>query len=207
MREFEHPTIVRLCHWVFALAIVVLIGSGLEVFAAFPTFGEKVPQSDLLVPPSALRIGGWLGGALQWHFTFAWLLTFAIVIYLAYQIVSRNGRQVLFVASDVRGVWPMARHYFLFGPKPAVTGTYNPLQKMAYSVVAAPDRRQCRDRLRALQAGAVVLAGGCARRIPADSRLALRGDVRPARVHPRPPGDGGAAWMEKLRGDVDGRQG
>jgi thiosulfate reductase cytochrome b subunit len=120
---------------VFALAIAVLIASGLEVFAAFPGFGEKVPQSDLFVPPPIVRLGGWLGGALQWHYTFAWLLTFAMVIYFAYQIVSRNGRQVLFVARDVRGVWPMARHYFLFGPTPVVADTYNPLQKMAYSVV------------------------------------------------------------------------
>ncbi len=83
---------MRLCHWAFALALGALIGSGLEVFAAFPAFGEKIPQADLFVPPSALRLGGWLGGALQWHFTFAWLLTAAMVIYLAYQIVSRNGQ-------------------------------------------------------------------------------------------------------------------
>src|SRR5262245_30012424 len=103
----EHPAIVRLCHWVFALAIAVLITSGLEVFSAFPGFGEKVPQSDLFVPPPIVRLGGWLGGALQWHYTFAWLLTFAMAIYFAYQIVSRNGRQVLLAARDVRGVWPM----------------------------------------------------------------------------------------------------
>jgi Ni/Fe-hydrogenase b-type cytochrome subunit len=130
----RHPAIVRLCHWVFALAITVAIGSGLEVFAAFPGFGEKVTQTDFFAPPSAIRLGGWLGGALQWHFSFAWPLTFATVIYLAYQIVTGNGRQVLFVARDLRGVWPMARHYLLFGPKPTVTETYNPLQKMAYSV-------------------------------------------------------------------------
>jgi Ni/Fe-hydrogenase b-type cytochrome subunit len=131
----EHPVVVRLCHWTFALALVVLIGSGLEVFAAFPSFGDKVTQTDLFVPPSALRIGGWLGGALQWHFTFAWLLTIAMLIYVVYQIVSRNGWQVLFVGRDMRGVWPMARHYFFFGPKPRVTEIYNPLQKLAYSVV------------------------------------------------------------------------
>jgi thiosulfate reductase cytochrome b subunit len=86
------------------------------------------------VPPSIVRIGGWLGGALQWHFTFAWLLVAAMVIYFAYQIVSDNLRQVMFAPRDVRGVWPMVRHYLLLGPKPTVTGTYNPLQKLAYSV-------------------------------------------------------------------------
>jgi Ni/Fe-hydrogenase b-type cytochrome subunit len=134
-QRLEHPAVVRMCHWVFALSLLVLIGSGLEVFAAFPSFGEKLPQSDVFVPPSIVRIGGWLGGALQWHFTFAWLLVGAMVVYVAYQIVSDNGRQVMFAPRDLRGVWPMARHYFLLGPKPPVTGTYNPLQKLAYSAV------------------------------------------------------------------------
>jgi Ni/Fe-hydrogenase b-type cytochrome subunit len=132
--RLEHPTAVRLCHWAIALALAVLIPSGLKIFAAFPGFGDKIPQTDLFVPPSTLRLGGWLGGALQWHFTFAWLFASALVVYLTYQIVSRNGRQVLFVTRDVRGVWPMVRYYFFFGPKPTVTDTYNPLQKMAYSV-------------------------------------------------------------------------
>jgi len=131
----EHPPIVRACHWIIALSLAVLIPSGVEVFAAFPSFGDKVPQADLFVPPSALRLGGWLGGALQWHFTFAWLLTIAMASYIAYQAITRNGRQVLFVRRDVHGVWPMVRHYFLFGPKPANREIYNPLQKMAYSIV------------------------------------------------------------------------
>ena len=128
----EHPAVVRVCHWTLALALTLLIGSGLEIFAAFPSFGEKMPPSDLFVPPSLLRIGGWLGGALQWHFTFAWLLVSAMTIYITYQIASGNGRQVLFVTRDVRGVWPMVRHYVLFGPKPTVSEMYNPLQKLAY---------------------------------------------------------------------------
>ena len=53
----QHPAVVRVCHWAFALSLLVLIGSGLEVFAAFPSFGEKLPASDLFVPPSVVRIG------------------------------------------------------------------------------------------------------------------------------------------------------
>jgi thiosulfate reductase cytochrome b subunit len=55
------------------------------------------------------------------------------LFYLGYQVFSGNHRQVLFVPRDIRGVWPMARHYFFFGPKPADTETYNPLQKLAYT--------------------------------------------------------------------------
>ena len=131
--RLEHPAIVRVCHWLVAIAIPVLAASGLEVFAAFPSFGDKVPEHVVFTPPDAVRLGGWLGGALQWHFTFAWLLLGAGAVYAFYQLASGNYRQVLFVSRDVRGVWPMIGHYFLFEPKPAHVGTYNPLQKLAYT--------------------------------------------------------------------------
>ena len=135
--RLEHPAVVRFCHWTAAIAIAVLIASGLEIFAAFPTFGDKLPQQDLFVPPSAVRLGGWLGGALQWHLSFAWLLLAAGGAYVVYQAVSGNYRQVVFAWEDVSGVWPMVRHYFLFGPRPSEHGTYNPLQKLAYTTALA----------------------------------------------------------------------
>lgn len=64
-----------------------------------------------------------------------WFFGSAGLLYVVYQIASRNYRQVLFGLSDVRGVWPMFRHYFLFGPKPPVRQSYNPLQKLAYTAV------------------------------------------------------------------------
>jgi Ni/Fe-hydrogenase b-type cytochrome subunit len=131
--RYEHPTFVRLCHWAQAIALAVLIPSGLEIFNAFPSFGSKIPERDLFESPAFMRLGGWLGGALQWHFTFAWLLIASLVVYLVYQAISGNRRQVQFVPGDVPGVWPMARHYFLFGPKPKLRETYNPLQKLAYT--------------------------------------------------------------------------
>ena len=131
---FEHPWAVRFCHWANAVSLVVLAMSGLQIFTAFPSFGAKLPQANLIdAVPEALRIGGWLGGALQWHFTFMWIFAATAVVYVTYQIVSGHYRTVLFTVHDVPGVWPMARHYFLFGPKPPVTGQYNALQKLAYT--------------------------------------------------------------------------
>jgi thiosulfate reductase cytochrome b subunit len=115
----------------------VLIPSGLEIFNAFPSFGSKIPERDLLQVPAPLTLGGWLAGALQWHFTFAWVLIVSLIVYVVYQAISRNWRQVTFVRRDIRGVWPMARHYFLFGPKPEVRESYNPLQKLAYTTAIA----------------------------------------------------------------------
>jgi Ni/Fe-hydrogenase b-type cytochrome subunit len=131
--RFEHPSVVRLCHWAQAIALAVLIPSGLEIFNAFPSFGDKIPENDLFTSPGFMRLGGWLGGALQWHFTFAWLLIGSLIVYVLYQAISGNRRQVLFARRDIAGVWPMARHYFLFGPKPKLTEVYNPLQKLAYT--------------------------------------------------------------------------
>jgi thiosulfate reductase cytochrome b subunit len=70
---YEHPWVVRFSHWVNSIALFVLVGSGLQIFRAFPSFGDKIPQKDLLNWPKAFAIGGWLGGALQWHLTFMWI--------------------------------------------------------------------------------------------------------------------------------------
>jgi len=131
--RYEHPYVVRLCHWLSAISLSVMIGSGIEIFRAFPSFGAKIPQHDLVEVPSWLAFGGWLGGALQLHLTFMWLFAGSGALYVIYQIWSRNYRQVLFARPDVRGVWPVLRHYFFFGPKPRVVESYNPLQKLAYT--------------------------------------------------------------------------
>jgi thiosulfate reductase cytochrome b subunit len=55
--------------------------------------------------------------------------------YLTYQAISGRYRMVCFAPRDIRGVWPMVRHYSRLGTKPAVTGPYNSLQKLAYTTV------------------------------------------------------------------------
>ncbi|MBV9482605.1 MAG: cytochrome b/b6 domain-containing protein [Acidobacteria bacterium] len=132
--QYEHPYMVRLCHWLNAVSLFVLAGSGLQIFRAFPSFGAKIPQKDLLHWPKALAIGGWLGGALQWHLTFAWIYLATGLVYVGYELFSGNYKQVLFVRRDVSGVLPMVRHYFFLGPKPLQNESYNPLQKQAYTV-------------------------------------------------------------------------
>jgi thiosulfate reductase cytochrome b subunit len=132
---YEHPLVIRLCHWVNAISLFVMVGSGLQIFRAFPSFGAKIPQKDLLHWPKAFAIGGWLGGALQWHLTFMWIYLATGLVYLGYQLFSGNYRQVLFTHRDIPGVWPMVRHYFFFAPKPEQHEAYNPLQKHAYTTV------------------------------------------------------------------------
>jgi len=130
---YEHLYIVRLTHWVSAISIAIMIFSGIEIFRAFPSFGAKIPQKVLVSVPNWLGLGGWLGGSLQWHLTFMWPVIGSGFVYILYQGMSGNYRQVLFTAADIGGVWPMIRHYFLFGPAPEPKESYNPLQKLAYT--------------------------------------------------------------------------
>src|SRR5258708_7456204 len=69
---YEHPLIVRLCHWVNAVSLFVMVGSGLQIFRAFPSFGAKIPQKDLIHWPKAFAWGGCVGGALKWPLSFMW---------------------------------------------------------------------------------------------------------------------------------------
>ena len=130
---YEHPWLVRVTHWLTAISLFVLVGSGLQIFHAFPSFGPKIPQVNFFDPPQAIRIGGWLAGALMWHFTFMWIFMGAGAAYLTYQVVTGRYRMVLFTPKDMPGVWPMVKHYFFFKAKPPVTEPYNPLQKLAYT--------------------------------------------------------------------------
>ncbi len=156
---YEHPWPVRFCHWVNAIALFVLVGSGLQIFRAFPSFGAKIPQKDLLNWPKAFAIGGWLGGALQWHLTFMWIYIASGIFYLAYQLFSGNFRQVLLTRKDVRGVWPMARYYFFFGQEAAAGRALQPAAEAGLHVRGGIGSAVGADRNSGLEAGSVFLAG------------------------------------------------
>src|SRR5258708_25467691 len=61
-----HPGWVRVTHWPNAVAMLMMIGSGWEIYNASPLFGFTFPGS--------ITLGGWLAGALLWHFAALWLL-------------------------------------------------------------------------------------------------------------------------------------
>jgi thiosulfate reductase cytochrome b subunit len=90
-----HPVVVRLTHWINALAILVMVASGWRIFNAAPLFDFKFPKD--------LTLGGWLAGGLQWHFAAMWLLALNGLIYLCYGIFSGRFRRKLFPIT-VRGI-------------------------------------------------------------------------------------------------------
>jgi len=123
-----HPLLVRVTHWVNALAILVMVTSGWKIYNASPLF-------DFLFP-SAVTFGGWLAGALQWHFAAMWLLVANGMIYLAYGLFSGHLK---------RRMLPLSPRAMLKDVLNALRGrlahddlaVYNAAQKAAYLVAIA----------------------------------------------------------------------
>ena len=83
-----HPRWVRICHWINALAILVMIGSGWQIYNASPLFGFVFPRE--------IALGNWLAGALLWHFAAMWVLVINGVIYVTLGIVTGRFRRKLY---------------------------------------------------------------------------------------------------------------
>lgn len=78
--ESIHPLWLRLTHWLNALAVTILAMSGWRIYDAAPFF-------DFVIPTN-LTLGGWLAGAIQWHFAAMWLLVVNGIVYLLGNAVS-----------------------------------------------------------------------------------------------------------------------
>jgi thiosulfate reductase cytochrome b subunit len=82
-----HPLVVRITHWLNALAVLMMITSGWQIYNASPLFGFSFPDS--------VTLGGWLAGGIQWHFAAMWLLVVNGVVYVTYGVLSGHFRRKL----------------------------------------------------------------------------------------------------------------
>jgi thiosulfate reductase cytochrome b subunit len=118
-----HPAWVRVTHWINALAMVVMIGSGWEIYNASPLFPFRFPRE--------ITLGGWLAGALLWHFAAMWLLVVNGLVYVALGLATGRFR---------RKLTPIRPSDVLADTKAALTGklahddlsVYNAVQKLLY---------------------------------------------------------------------------
>src|ERR1700730_10760806 len=92
-----HPLWVRVTHWINAVAILVMIGSGWQIYDASPLF------RFLTFPPS-IALGNWLAGALLWHFAAMWVLVVNGIVYVTLGLLTGRFRRKLFPISP-REVW------------------------------------------------------------------------------------------------------
>ena len=118
-----HPVVVRITHWVNAFAILIMVASGWRIYNASPLFGFKFPAD--------ITLGGWLAGAIQWHFAAMWLLGVNGLVYLSFGIASGHFKRKLLPLSPA-AVWRDVRDALRGRLAHADLSVYNAAQRAAY---------------------------------------------------------------------------
>ena len=121
-----HPVWLRVTHWLNAIAVVILAMSGWRIYNAAPFFDFQFVK--------VITLGGWLGGAIQWHFAAMWLLAVNGLLYLSLNLVTGRLRVKFFPLS----LWAVIADLFaaLRGKLPhADLSRYNAVQRAAYLFV------------------------------------------------------------------------
>ena len=119
-----HPIWVRVTHWINALAMLIMIGSGWQIYNAAPLFGFTFPRQ--------IALGNWLGGALLWHFAAMWILMINGLFYLIAGFASGRFRRKLLPITP-SGVIADARAALTFKLAHDDLSKYNSVQKLLYA--------------------------------------------------------------------------
>jgi thiosulfate reductase cytochrome b subunit len=133
----RHHWIVRLTHWVNALALAIMVGSGLRIFNAYPAFARK-GESFCCYPfaghkiPTWLTFGGWLAGARNWHFAAMWLLVANGLVYLGFIYLHGEWRDLVPRRGVARDSWEMIKFYLALRKVHPHQGKHNALQRTVY---------------------------------------------------------------------------
>src|SRR6478735_7267713 len=122
--EVIQPAWVRTVHWINAVAMILMIMSGWQIYNASPLFAFKFPGS--------ITLGGWLAGALLWHFAAMWLLMVNGLVYVVLGLATGRFRKKLL---------PITAGGVISDARAALTGKlshddltrYNYVQKLLYA--------------------------------------------------------------------------
>ncbi len=124
-----NPPWVRVGHWLNAVAVTLLVASGWRIYGASPLYAS-------VSFPRSLTIGGWLGGALQWHFAAMWLLFANGLLYVVLNLAS--GRFTLrFLPLSLAAIGRDLGNALRGRLTHADPAHYNAVQRVAYLGVAA----------------------------------------------------------------------
>jgi Ni/Fe-hydrogenase b-type cytochrome subunit len=133
----RHHWIVRVTHWVNAVALTLMVASGLRIFNAYPAFARK-GETFCCWPwegtpaPAWMTFGGWLAGARNWHFAMMWVLAVNGAVYLAFVWLHGEWRDLAPRRGDVRDGWEMIKFYLFVRKTHPRQGKHNALQKGVY---------------------------------------------------------------------------
>lgn len=118
-----HPAWLRVTHWLNVLAVMIMVPSGWRIYNAAPFWPFELP--------SQLTLGGWLGGALQWHFAGMWLLGVNGLLYVSIHLCSGRFAN-RFLPLSPREVWADLVSALRGRLGHADPSRYNGVQRLAY---------------------------------------------------------------------------
>jgi thiosulfate reductase cytochrome b subunit len=121
-----HPVWVRVCHWINAIAILVMIGSGWQIYDASPLFNFTFPRQ--------IALGNWLAGALLWHFAAMWVLVVNGIVYVTLGLATGRFRRKLLPIYPSQ-VFADAKAALTFKLAHDDLSHYNAVQKVLYTGV------------------------------------------------------------------------
>src|SRR5580692_2010396 len=123
-----HPLWVRVSHWINAVAILIMIGSGWQIYDASP-----LPLFNFTFP-TTITLGGWLAEGIAWHLAAMWVFVINGVVYVTLGLATGRFRAKLFP------IRPREIVHDLFAAlrgrlSHADLSTYNAVQKLLYLAV------------------------------------------------------------------------
>lgn len=119
-----HPLPIRVMHWINAVAMIIMIGSGWKIYNDEVIFGW-------LHFPEYLTIGRWAQHGLQWHFFGMWVLAINGLAYLTYGIATGRFRRKL-LPIHPRDVIATVKDTLHFKLAHEDLAHYNAVQKLLY---------------------------------------------------------------------------
>lgn len=119
-----HPLPLRIMHWINAVAMFIMIGSGWKIYNDEVLFGW-------LHFPEWMTIGGEAQGALQWHFFAMWILGLNGLAYLIYGFSTGRFKRMLTPIS-ISEILSNVRDALRFKLSHDDLTKYNGVQKMLY---------------------------------------------------------------------------
>jgi thiosulfate reductase cytochrome b subunit len=122
------PAWVRTMHWINAFAMILMIMSGWQIYNASPLFNFRFSPS--------ITLGGWLGGALLWHFAAMWILMINGLVYLITGFATGRFRRKLLPITPT-GVISDVKAALTFKLSHDDLTKYNYVQKLLYAGIIA----------------------------------------------------------------------
>lgn len=122
-----HPWPVRVMHWINAVAMLAMIGSGWGIYDDAVVF-------HFVYFWDSLKLGSWAAESLLYHFAFMWLLMANGAVYLAYGFATGRFRERLLPIRPAEIVETVRETLHLRIAHEDLT-VYNAVQKLLYIIV------------------------------------------------------------------------